>query len=764
MKKTLRICLISIVILVGAFLFIPKPPLLNGISYSQAVFANNTLLRITLSQDKQYRIYTPLNQISKQLVQATLRQEDRYFYYHFGVNPVALVKGFWTTYVLHHRRQGASTITMQVARMRYHLNTKTILGKLKQMYYAVLLERYYSKQQILQAYLNLAPYGGNIEGVGAASLVYYHKQPSDLTLAQALTLVVIPQNPTKRMPRHNKTNKTLRIARARLLATWQQKHNLTATQKVSFKLPIQVYARQQLPFLAPHFADYVLQRDHKAYWLNTTLNLTWQNLVQRLTSQFIQQWSNRGIHNAAVLLIDTNTMGIKAMLGSADFFNVSILGQVNGTNAKRSPGSTLKPFIYALALQQGLITPKSIVYDLPTQFKQYVPENMDAEFLGPIPADEALVVSRNIPALVLDNQLGDNDIYNFLVQAGIKRLKSRKFYGLSLVLGGGEVTMLELAKLYAMLPNSGFEKPLRYEIRQPETKGKPLLSPEASFITLDMLTENPSLNTINSGAWVRPKIKVAWKTGTSSGNRDAWSVAVFSHYILVVWVGDFRAKSNPYVIGRKVAAPLLFKIIAGITDNNPKLNNIKQPANLNIKKIAVCESTGMLPNKYCPKVIKAWFIPGVSPIKQDNIYRQVAINKISGLRSCTTDANTESKVFEFWPSQVQEYFIKAGIRKNLPPPYEPTCNQAAMVIGAEPLHITSPQNNNVYYLTPSTQKIPLIATAGVTAQKLYWFIDGAFIGTAKPGQALYWQAKSGMHQVAVLDIFGKMQVNTIVVK
>ncbi len=637
-------------------------------------------------------------------------------------------------------------------------------NNLKQIYYAVLLERYYSKQKILQAYLNLAPYGGNIEGVGAASLVYFHKQPDQLTLAQALTLVVIPQNPTKRKPRHNKTNKTLRIARARLLATWQQKHILTATQKVSFQLPIQVYARKQLPFLAPHFVDYVLQHDHKTYWIDSTLDLSHQKLIERLTSQFIQQWSNRGIHNTAVLLVDTKTMGIKAMLGSADFFNTSILGQVNGTTAKRSPGSTLKPFIYALAIQQGLITPKSIVYDLPTQFKQYIPENMDTEFLGPIPADEALVISRNIPALVLDNQLGDNDLYNFMMQAGIKKLKSRKFYGLSLVLGGGEVTMLELAKLYAMLPNLGFAKPLRYEINQPDTKGNPLLSPEASYITLDMLTENPALNAINSGAWVKPRIKVAWKTGTSSGNRDAWAAAVFSHYVLIVWVGNFRAKSNPYLIGRKVAAPLLFKIISAITENNPKLNNIKQPANLNIKKIAVWTATGMLPNKYCPKVVKTWFIPGVSPIKQDNIYRQVAINKISGLRSCVNDANTEFKVFEFWSSQVQEYFIKAGIRKNLPPPYEPSCNQVSMMAGTEPLHITSPQNNNVYYLTPSTQKIPLIATAGVTAQKLYWFVDGAFIGTAKPGKALYWQAKTGIHRIAVLDVFGKMQVNAVLVK
>ncbi len=247
MKKFCLAFIIVIFIAFIGFLLIPKPPLLDGISYSQVVFNRHyKLLRMTLTTDHQYRVYTPLNKISKQLIQATLLQEDRYYHHHIAINPIALFKGFWTTYITRNRRRGGSTITMQVARVRYHLTTKTVFGKIRQIYYAFLLERYYTKKQILGAYLNLAPYGGNIIGVGAASLVYFHKAPNQLTLVQALALAVIPQNPVKRQPMHVKENKILRKARDRLLKRWQERYPVTETQKREFNLPMRVYSRKQL--------------------------------------------------------------------------------------------------------------------------------------------------------------------------------------------------------------------------------------------------------------------------------------------------------------------------------------------------------------------------------------------------------------------------------------------------------------------------------------------------------------------------------------
>ncbi len=697
--KKFWISFISLGVLVSGFWLIPKPPLLEGVDFSQAVFSESgTLLRLTLSHDQQYRNFTPLAQISQHVQEATLLQEDQYFYSHFGINPIALIKGFWVSFILKHRRQGGSTISMQVARMRYHLKTNTVMGKLIQMYYALLLERSYSKRQILQAYLNLAPYGNNVEGIGAASLIYFHTKPSQLTLAQALSLVVIPQNPLKRAPSLRLHNKVLLKARQRLASRWKSKYGLSQFQKISLRLPLQLYSRHELPFKAPHFVDYVLSHARHTQHITTTLDLPLQDFIAHLSHQTIQHWKQRGIKNLAVVLIDTNTMSTKAMLGSANYFDNSIDGQVNGTNAKRSPGSTLKPFIYALAIDKGLITPKSLVFDIPTRFNHYSPIDMDGRYFGPLTATQALVLSRNIPAVSLEQQLGEHDLYHLLKQANISDLQSRKHYGLSLALGSGEVTMLELTKLYAMLVNGGDLRAIRFQRLQAEPKGKSLLSPEASYITLDMLTHHSDAKTLTTGAWLNPKLSIAWKTGTSSGNRDAWSVGVFSHYVIAVWVGDFKAHSNPYLIGGQAAAPLMFSLISGIAKLHPNLKNRPIPTNLNIKKLKVCSTSGMIPSNGCPRLVQTWFIPGVSPIKKSNILQN--------------SQNSHLKI------------------KTL-------------------------QNHGIYYLTDHTKQFPLRATSSPQAKQFYWFIDHAYLGKTDASDTLTWTATLGQHTLSVVDSLGE---------
>src|SRR5207249_1599221 len=276
-----------------------------------------------------------------------------------------------------------------------------------------------------------------------------------------------------------------------------------------------------------------------------------------------------GVHNAAAMLVDSRTMAVQALVGSANFFNKDIAGQVNGTAAKRSPGSTLKPFIYALALDQGVLHPMTVLKDAPSAFGAYSPENFDGRFVGPLTAKDALIRSRNVPAVYVASHLSKPDLYDFLQMAGVSGLRSREYYGLALVLGGGSLTMEELVALYGALANHGVVRPVRYRADQRMPAGVRVLSAEASYVTLDMLKDNPRPGDL-SAATPGP-LSVYWKTGTSYGFHDAWAIGIFGPYILAVWVGNFDGAGNPAFVGVQMAAPLFFQVVDAIEAQEPSL-------------------------------------------------------------------------------------------------------------------------------------------------------------------------------------------------
>src|SRR6266700_7624781 len=419
-----------------AWLLLPKPPLLEGISFSQCVRdGNGKLLRVTLSADQKFRIWTPLHDISPALIDATLRFEDKYYRRHPGVNPVALLRSALNLRP-GHAHNGASTITMQLARLRYHLRTRTLRGKLVQIVRALELERHYSKAQILEAYLNLAPYGRNIEGAGAASQIYFGKTAARLTGPESISLSVIPQSPSRRALFSDRENPSLNAAQD----NWYDRSRTDSGAQFSSRL-FQARAQTAIRMLAPHFVWQVLGAEKGRDVIVTTLDLDRQQLVERRIAGYIQANRNRGMQNAAAMLVDVRTMDVLAQVGSANFFNLEIQGQVDGTRSPRSPGSTLKPFVYALALDQGLIHPLSILADAPRSFGDYDPENFDREFVGPIRACDALGRSRNLPAVELASQLADPTLYEFLRGAGVPLPRSESLYGLSLPLGGAEIKM-----------------------------------------------------------------------------------------------------------------------------------------------------------------------------------------------------------------------------------------------------------------------------------------------------------------------------------
>lgn len=735
----------------------PRPPLVDSIGASQAVHdRHGRLLRLTLAPDQQYRLWTPLDAVSPVLVQALLLHEDRHYFLHPGVNPFALLRAAWAT-VGGGARQGGSTLSMQLARLYYGLDTRRIPGKLRQVAAALWLEARYAKLELLEAHLNLMPYGGNVQGVGTAARIYFDKPAARLSLPEALSLVLIPQSPRARAPAPGKTEpEALRAARQRLFERWVTAHPDDAHERGLVALPLNYRGIDDLPFEAPHLSRRLLAGTG-ARQIRGTVDLSLQRALQREVDRHLLRHASLGLRNAAAMLLDWRDMGVRALIGSADFLDADLHGQVDGTRARRSPGSTLKPFIYGLAIDQGLIHPRTVLKDAPTAFGPFSPENFDGAFVGPIDATQALVRSRNVPAVALASRLRGPGLHGLLRDAGVEGLASPEHYGLALVLGGGELTIEELLRLYAVLPNGGRLRGIRFseEDELPADDGARLLSAEASYMLLDMLRANPRPDdlVIQGVAGGGP---VAWKTGTSWGFRDAWTVGVFGPYVLAVWVGEFDGRSNPAFVGLHAAAPLFFRMVEALRAHPDFVEPARtQPPNL--AHVEVCTASGDLPNAHCPQTTSTAFIPGTSPIRLSRLHRRVAVDRRSGRRACAPfePAQVRWELHEYWPSDLMRLFALAGVARR-PPPADDCGTEHPR--GPAP-QIVSPLDGVRYPVRDGhlgQTRLVLNAHAEGDVRHLYWFVDDAYVGTTAPGVALGWNpSRPGQFQVRVLDEHGR---------
>ncbi|MBV8100349.1 MAG: penicillin-binding protein 1C [Verrucomicrobia bacterium] len=704
---------IAFAILLTAWFFLPRPPLLEDVPFSAvARDRNGVLMRLTTASDQRYRVQVKLSEVPRDLILAVTTQEDHRYRSHFGVDFGALLRAT-IDFVQGHPRSGASTLTMQVARLRFHLQTRSIPGKLIQIYRALEIERHYSKDQILEAYFNLAPYGRNVEGISAASLIYFDKSPAKLSRQEILALAVLPQSPAKRTPRDGPEPAALIEARSRL--------NKLIWNDPLADLPLHYRQLKDLPYLAPHLVQRVLKNQ------NGETRLTVDAGIQRVALDEIQRFlasrQSSGLNNAACLLVDTRSMDVLASEGSGSFWNSVIKGQNDGTTQFRSPGSSLKPFVYAMALDRGLIGPSTLLYDVPGRFGNYLPENNDGKFDGPIPARLALVRSRNLPAVTLASHLGQDALYHFLESAQVHGLNRVNNYGLSAVLGTVDISMQDLVKLYAGLVNHGRVKTLRVMLSDPADSGIQLLSPEAAFITLDMMT--------TSEAGIRlptaPTVNIPYKTGTSTGFRDAWCTGVIGRYVLAVWVGRFDGRSNPSLTGRTAAVPLFIRLASRLAEEKKvTVVPLSPPAGANVRQVDVCSVSGCLPGPYCTHTKKEWIIPGVSPITRCHIH--------------TAGGN------EAWDSEAEHFFETIGLGR-----------KSSGGDGNEELHIL-PVARDVSWQTnqaASEHVIPLRARTPAGASRVYWFANRDFIGSAGSGETFYWSPAPGTYTIAATDDLGQ---------
>jgi penicillin-binding protein 1C len=593
-------------------------------------------------------------------------------------------------------------------------------------------------------------------------------------LPEALTLAVIPQDPVRHLRDVSPSGtmgRRLGMARNRLYAHWLGRHPEDAGLKPLFALPMTIRPLSVLPFEAPHAVEQVMAARRIAGTsgtasVTTTLDLDLQNILQRQIDRYIARSGANGIRNASAILVDTRDMGVKALIGSADYANRSLQGQVNGTMARRSPGSTLKPFIYALGFDQGILHPQTVLRDVPTSFGPYTPENFDGRFLGPITATDALNRSRNIPAVWVASQLHSPDLYDFLQQAGVGNLASKEHYGLALVLGGGEVSMQDLAGLYAMLVNRGVLKPLRLNANDAQSPGTRLVSAEAGYMVMDMLGRHARPDEATGAQPTH--VPVYWKTGTSWAFRDAWTAGSFGPYVLVVWVGNFDGSGNPAFVGVDAAAPLFFQIVDGVLAERPGLREPKRPVPAGLKQVEICLASGELPNQWCPQRGTTWFIPGKSPIRVSDVHRPVMIDDATGRPACPPydGKHVHQEIYEFWSSDLQQVFADAGIPRRKPP-QNADCSDAGRPAGAAP-RITSPLRGSAYVMRlaeAGSERIALNATADAEVRALYWFVDGAYVGKSAPGDALYWRPETaGRFRVRTVDDRGRSDERPLEVK
>ncbi|KAF7788005.1 penicillin-binding protein 1C [Pseudoalteromonas rubra] len=548
-----------------------------------------------------YRI--TLEQVDPFYVTALLDYEDRWFYYHPGVNPLALCRALWQWLANGRIISGGSTLTMQVARL-LDPHERSIPGKLKQIARALQLEWHYSKTEILTLYLNLAPFGGNIEGVEAASRRYFNKPARHLSINQSALLVVLPQKPSYNRPdRYPERARAMRNKVLRRLVDSQ----LVDTEQLALlsREPISLSYDAQPP-LAPLLSRQLKRQYPRQHVIRTTLDHTLQQRLSKLLANTKHRLTGKS--SAAVLIVHNQRAQVLAYQGSVDFRDDSRFAHVDMIRAVRSPGSTLKPFIYGLGLDLGLIHSQSLMSDIPSNFDGYKPQNLTGQFNGPVSASKALQHSLNVPAIQLLHRIGAERFEQQLSNAQVKL--HHQHANLAVGLGGTGIELIELARLYRALASQGKVRDLSliaHNSRYPRSEYA-LLSPAASWITFEMLSQLSAPDRVVPSN----RRKIAWKTGTSYGYRDFWAVGVSADYTVAVWVG--RPDASPIVgyLGATRAAPLMFDVFDLLPAD---AHSLALPAQ--VKPVQICWPGGVAhqntPDRACHTQLSAYTLNGMTP-------------------------------------------------------------------------------------------------------------------------------------------------------
>jgi penicillin-binding protein 1C len=546
-----------ILVAVAAAWFVSLGPTPTGqdLEYSTVVVdRDGQVLRPYATSDGRWRLPATVENVDPRYVAALIAYEDKRFFGHRGVDPRALGRAVWQLVRNGRVISGGSTLTMQVARLLEPRRARTLLVKLREMVRAVALERMLTKQQILALYLSLAPYGGNLEGVRAASLAYFGKEPRRLTLGETALLVALPQSPEARRP--DRLTEAARRARDRVLERLAAAGIVARDEIARAEAEPVPSARRAMPVLAPHAADQAIAAAPTRKVHRLTIDASLQRTLEDLARERARALGPDV--SVAMVVVDNASGEVLARVGSADYFDERRAGQIDMSEAPRSPGSALKPFVYGLAFEDGVVHPETLIEDRPVRYGSYAPENFDLTYQGTVTARRALQLSLNVPAVLLLDAVHASRFTARLAEAGAPlTLPKGEVPGLAVALGGVGVKLTDLTMLYAGLARLGTVLPLteRLDDVVPGSAPRRLIEPAAAWYVGNVLTGTPPPENAVGG-------RVAYKTGTSYGYRDAWSLGFDGRRTVGVWVGRADGAPVPGLIGRVAAAPILFDAFA----------------------------------------------------------------------------------------------------------------------------------------------------------------------------------------------------------
>ncbi|HET7501034.1 MAG TPA: penicillin-binding protein 1C [Kofleriaceae bacterium] len=730
---------------------------------AQVEYRDGRPAHVFLSRDDKWRLPVALDDVDPRFIAALVALEDRRFFHHDGVDPIAIARAALTD-VIHRRRvSGGSTLTMQLARL-LEPRPRTVPSKLIDMFRAVQLDLRLDKRQILEQYLARTPYGGNVEGIESAAWAYFGHGARHLTPLECATLLAVPQGPTRYAPRPGNTAR-LRARRDQILGKLVGAGVVTGIDAVAATAEAEATPPperlRRMPREAAHAAVWMHHRHPDRLHLRSTLDAGVQALAEREAALRRAELAAKGIFGGAIVVVDHRTRDVVALVGNLDFLDARHGGQIAMFQRPRSPGSTLKPFVYALAIDRGLALPDYLVADVPSQYGTYRPRNFDGDWAGLVTLKGALSRSLNLPFVDLLERLGVETYVAELAHMGVAPSRTVPGeYGLSLIAGGIELTPLELAAMYATLAEDGVYRPLRLHAADlaPRGPAPPVFGAGAAWLTRQALSQKdrPDFPRRRDVAGVPPAIH--WKTGTSFGLRDAWAVGSGPTYTAVVWTGNVDGTPSAELVGSEAAGPLLFDVLEGLAGRSPAAAAAPsdEPPD-DLVDVEVCAYSGHIAGEACPERTHVRAPLHAVPTEPCPYHQAYEVDHATGravLPACRKPGHRyDRKSFVVLPSAITAWLTDRHRSVPAPPVFDEDC--AADVASAPPVIVT-PGEGQIVTLIPGVperhQLVPL--TASTHATRLSWFVDGALLATAPSGERVYWTPAAGRHEITVADDAG----------
>lgn len=722
------------------------------------------LLGATIADDGQWRF--PYNDhVPEKFKTAIIQFEDRSFESHWGVSIKGLSRAVWQNLSAGEKVSGGSTITMQLMRMSRKGQSRNIWQKFIEIFWATRAEWRYSKDEILALYASNAPMGGNVVGLDAAAWRYFGRSPDNLTWAETATLAVLPNAPSLMHP--GKNREALFNKRNRLLDRLFEIGTFDSTTWILSKMEELPEKPHPIPQISPQLLTRFLNEGKKGQVIHTTIDLNIQERVNKIVSYHHQNLKEDQIYNAAVLVMEVETGNVIAYTGNVPNLDEEYQSAVDVITAPRSTGSILKPFLYAAMLENGEITPEMLINDIPTVMSGYSPKNYNLKYDGMVPASTALSRSLNVPLVRMLTKFGVAKFHFVLNQLQFTTItKSPDHYGLSLILGGAEVTLWDLVSAYGMLARTlnqypNYDHNLHWKAslidrEMPENYRGPFFNPATIWYTFEAMKEVMRPEDDINWELFSSSQQIAWKTGTSFGFRDAWAVGVTPKYCVGVWVGNADGEGRPGLIGREAAAPILFDVFSSL----PQSDWFSKPFD-EMLEIEICKHSGYKAGEYCEEK-KTSFIPKKANITSICPYHKNIFLDESGVyqvnASCYDMSKAQTKKWFVLPANAEYFYKNHDPNYKTLPPFLPGCatqqqqDEMAIIYPKEESSIYIPRN---FY--EEKEKIVLEATHILPNMKLFWHLDDIFLGTTERIHEMSVQPPVGEHTLTILDEKGNFR-------